>query len=51
VPAVALKIALGAELAANTLLTSQRVVPTALLEKGFVFRAKNIDEVVAEALT
>jgi uncharacterized protein (TIGR01777 family) len=50
VPSLALRIALGSELANNTLLTSQRVVPTALVASGFKFTSKNIDEVVASAL-
>jgi hypothetical protein len=50
VPSLALKVALGGELANNTLLTSQRVVPRALLETGFRFTSNNIDEVVASAL-
>lgn len=50
VPALALRVALGSELAANTVLTSQRVVPTALLASGFRFTARNVDEVVASAL-
>ncbi len=50
VPSLALKLALGGELAENTVLTSQRVVPHALLESGFTFTARTIDEVVASAL-
>ncbi|NNN10040.1 MAG: TIGR01777 family protein [Acidimicrobiaceae bacterium] len=50
VPALALKVALGGELADNTVLTSQRVVPHALVESGFRFTSNNIDEVVASAL-
>jgi uncharacterized protein (TIGR01777 family) len=50
VPSLALKLALGGELADNTVLTSQRVVPHALLESGFLFTSSNIDEVVASAL-
>ena len=51
VPSLALKVALGGELADNTVLTSQRVVPHALLESGFRFTSNNIDEIVASALT
>ena len=50
VPTVALRLALGTELANNTLLTSQRVVPHALLESGFRFASSTIDDVVASAL-
>lgn len=50
VPSLALKLALGGELAENTVLTSQRVVPHALLESGFRFTARTIDEVVTSAL-
>ena len=50
VPSLALKLALGAELANNTVLTSQRVVPEALVESGFRFTSSNIDEIVASAL-
>lgn len=37
VPAVALKVVLGSEMAQNIALTGQRVLPTVLLENGFVF--------------
>ena len=50
VPSLALKLALGAELANNPVLTSQRVVPEALVESGFRFTSSNIDEIVASAL-
>jgi uncharacterized protein (TIGR01777 family) len=50
VPSLALKVALGGELADNTVLTSQRVVPRALLESGFRFTSSNIDEIIASAL-
>ena len=50
VPSLALKHALGAELANNPVLTSQRVVPEALVESGFRFTSSNIDEIVASAL-
>ncbi len=51
VPSLALKVALGTELAANTVLTSQRVVPRALEESGFRFGARDVAAVVASALT
>lgn len=50
VPTFALRVALGSELASNTVLTSQRAVPTALLASGFHFTARNVDEVVSSAL-
>jgi uncharacterized protein (TIGR01777 family) len=50
VPSNALRVALGRELANNTLLTSQRVVPTALLASGFTFESMDIDDVLASAL-
>lgn len=50
VPSIALRVALGRELANNTLLTSQRVVPTALLASGFTFESMDIDDVLASAL-
>jgi len=36
-PAFALRIALGREMADEVLLTSQKVLPEALLESGFIF--------------
>ena len=50
VPRAALRVALGRELADNTVLTSQRVVPRALSESGFRFTASTVEEVVASAL-
>jgi uncharacterized protein (TIGR01777 family) len=50
VPAVVLRTALGSELANNTVLTSQRVVPAALLASGFEFSSRDIGEIVASAL-
>ena len=50
VPSMALRVALGGELANNTLLTSQRVLPHALLESGFAFRSRTIDDVLVSAL-
>jgi NAD dependent epimerase/dehydratase family enzyme len=38
---------LGADMADGLLLTSQRVVPTALLESGFMFRDRDIAAVLA----
>jgi len=51
VPRPALRLALGGELADNTVLISQRVVPTALVGSGFVFRDSSIDAIVASALS
>ena len=50
VPSLALELALGRELARNTVLTSQRVTPHALLESGFVFAGKNIEEIISSEL-
>ncbi len=50
VPATALRLVLGRELADNTVLTSQRVVPAALVESGFVFSSHDIDEISASVL-
>ena len=49
VPPVALRLALGTELV-DSLLASQRVVPRALLDAGFVFRHPTIDEGLIAAL-
>ena len=50
VPSSALRLVLGRELADNTVLTSQRVVPAALTASGFTFRDATIDRIVASAL-
>jgi hypothetical protein len=50
VPVLALRTALGRELADNTVLTSQRVLPNALLESGFRFTSSNIDDIVRSVL-
>ncbi len=50
VPAVALRTVLGRELAENTVLTSERVLPKALQESGFRFTAPNIDDIVKSVL-
>ena len=50
VPSAALKLALGSEMARNTVLSSQRVVPRALVASGFVFNAPDISQVIASAL-
>lgn len=50
-PSWALRRALGSEMADNTLLTSQRVVPHALQEAGFEFRDADVEACVSAALT
>jgi hypothetical protein len=50
VPAVALRTVLGRELAENTVLTSERVLPKALQERGFRFTSPNIDDIVKSVL-
>ncbi|HEY5302794.1 MAG TPA: TIGR01777 family oxidoreductase [Acidimicrobiales bacterium] len=50
VPATVLRLALGRELADNTVLTSQRVVPAALVDSGFTFSSRTIDEIVGSVL-
>lgn len=50
VPAAVMRLALGRELADNTVLTSQRVVPAALEASGFVFVASEIEGIIASAL-
>ena len=50
VPARVLEFALGRELARNTMLASQRVVPRALLESGFSFKSKNVEHIISSAL-
>jgi NAD dependent epimerase/dehydratase family enzyme len=50
VPSPVLRLALGAELADNTVLTSQRVVPSALVASGFHFSDPDIERIVASAL-
>ncbi|MDE3093200.1 MAG: TIGR01777 family oxidoreductase [Acidobacteriota bacterium] len=51
VPSLALRLTLGRELADNTVLTSQRVVPTALEASGFTFSSAGIESIIASALT
>ncbi len=51
VPRVALSLALGAEMADELLLMSQRVVPTRLLESGFEFSARESASIIRGALT
>ena len=50
VPAAVLRGVLGREMADNTVLASQRVVPAALVRTGFVFADPDISRVVASAL-
>jgi NAD dependent epimerase/dehydratase family enzyme len=49
VPAVALKLALG-EMARETILASQHVVPAKLLASGFEFRHPTIDDALRDLL-
>ncbi len=50
VPAIAMKVVLGGECATETVLASQRVVPTALLAAGFTFRDSDVRSALASAL-
>jgi uncharacterized protein (TIGR01777 family) len=50
VPSSALRVVLGAELAGATVLTSQRVTPTALHESGFIFESPDIASILSSAL-
>jgi uncharacterized protein len=49
-PAFALKTALGAEMAEELLLVSQRALPTRLLDSGFTFRHPELGEALRVAL-
>ncbi|HEV3364874.1 MAG TPA: TIGR01777 family oxidoreductase, partial [Acidimicrobiia bacterium] len=49
-PAFALKAALGAEMAEELLLVSQRVLPTRLLDSGFTFQYPELGEALQVAL-
>jgi uncharacterized protein len=49
-PEIALKMALGTELAESLLLASQRVVPTRLLESGFSFHSPNFQAILKEVV-
>ena len=49
-PAFALKTALGAEMAEELLLVSQRALPTRLLDSGFTFRHAELGEALRVAL-
>jgi NAD dependent epimerase/dehydratase family enzyme len=50
IPGFAPKLALGAELVDNLLLTGQRVLPKALLADGFDFRHPTLDPALADLL-
>lgn len=50
VPALALKVALGAELATGAVLASQRVVPAALSASGFTFTDPDIRSILRATL-
>jgi hypothetical protein len=51
VPAVALKLVLGAEMAEELVLGGQRVRPEALLDRGYRFAHPALDEAVRSVLT
>jgi NAD dependent epimerase/dehydratase family enzyme len=46
-----MKVALGAECASETVLTSQRVVPGVLQQEGFNFLDLDVHAAIASALT
>ncbi len=50
VPPFALRLALGSDLTNDALLASQRVLPSRLLDAGFVFDDATLDAVLASAL-
>jgi hypothetical protein len=50
VPAFALKLALGAQLATDAVLASQRVMPSRLLESGFLFDQNDTTSIVQWAI-
>jgi uncharacterized protein (TIGR01777 family) len=49
-PGLALKLALGTEMAEELLLVSQRALPTRLLDSGYTFRHPEIDDALRTAL-
>ena len=49
-PAFALKTALGAEMAEELLLVSQRALPTRLLDSGYTFRHPDLTDALQVAL-
>jgi uncharacterized protein (TIGR01777 family) len=49
-PAAALKVVLGAQLTSEAILASQRVLPTALLESGFVFDHPDATSITTEVV-
>ena len=50
VPSVALRLALGAEMAHELILGGQRVVPAALISRGFTFAHTDLDHAVRSVL-
>ena len=50
VPAAALRLALGAEMAAELILGGQRVIPGVLTERGYTFAHPELDEAVRSVL-
>jgi NAD dependent epimerase/dehydratase family enzyme len=51
VPAWALRVALGSDLVEGAILASQRVVPTALSERGFEFENPSIQSIFSSAFS
>jgi hypothetical protein len=51
VPAVALRLVLGSEMASELLLGGQRVLPAALTARGFPFAHTDLDQAIRSALT
>lgn len=51
VPAFLLRLVLGREFADNLLLTGARVVPRRLLDAGFIFESKTVDDALRVALS
>ena len=49
-PAVALKLALGAQMAEELLLTGQRVLPARLEASGYTFRAPELPQALKQLL-
>ena len=49
-PAAALKVVLGAQLTSEAILASQRVLPSALLESGFVFDDPDATSIINEVV-
>lgn len=50
VPVIALKIALGSELATQAVVASQRVIPRNLVDSGFAFENPSSESIISQAL-